>query len=82
MGEFFQICNNFEENINYRGNNLNNAEDKQTKELCAEFCAKTPRCAAWTYDPRNGKQHCWLKTSGANKATLDGVWSGECEGEI
>ena len=63
---------------------MNNGKDniQPTKEHCAEDCSKTPSCAAWTYDPRNGRQYCWFKTSGADRGTKAGVWSGECEGEI
>ena len=42
-------CSDIEENINYKGNNINREIKLSSLEDCRTICQRVPNCVGWSY---------------------------------
>ena len=62
--------------INFSGNDLQDAGVAATADACCQTCKMFPGCKFFTWNGEpGGNQHCWLKKSDAGKTPQTGVIS-------
>lgn len=66
-------CTTPEKDIDYYGADVSNAPGKAYTDCC-DICAKTAKCAAFTWSDYQGGT-CWLKSSTGTKLPGQGKWS-------